>query len=439
MSIREEVRQKRCRKSLRGNLSHLSSFRGIPDQVADILSVHFVPFHSYYPLEDGYGETENRDYYLRFYLPLRTGSITDLFIMFNGLGDAGPLVYDDLGLQFAKVGVASVLFPLPCHYHRRADFVSRRDDIFEADDPDESRACSQAIVSEIAQTPEILVHMYRHIMIDMLNFLSTVSLENEANPLLLKFCSRFFRRDTRLHLLGYSLGGLTALALMLRNPQKFESCHLVESGACLEQINAGVLFERNAKTVNAIWKRRIAPQLRSGSKTVDDLKHLLVCPYDGDKIKKDYANLARQIERKSRPPDVQVAEGAFVRQHLDSDRIWKSLVRDVVRIYHTKHSSKMTQEEADIFEKIVLGDHKILYKDDLAKRCTKILIILGGSDVVFQMDAIMSFSPRETGLAILQIPGLGHWLKFSHRDVWSSWKGFIVSTILEFARTERSQ
>jgi pimeloyl-ACP methyl ester carboxylesterase len=436
-TIKADVSKSRCKRVIPCDPSLLDSYADNVLEAKKYLRIKLVPFRSYYDVTQGYHDGYNLNYYLRFYIPkaAKKKSLKDLFIMFNGLGDAGSLVYDDLGLEFAKRGLASVLVPLPCHYHRRNDFNCRDNDIFSAIDRDESRACTQSIVSEIARSPSVLIHMYRHILRDAFNFLNTISGDKETNPYVHSFFDEWFVKSTRLHLLGYSLGGLVALALILRYPNEFHSCYLVESGASFEQINAGILFERKSHVVRSVWQRRILPHLCSSDGKIEDVQHLLVCQYDSEKIKDDYKKLVKKLKKLKNPESMDFPESMFVRRQIEAESIWTSVVKDMIRIYGNEHKTLMPPEEADIFEKIVLGDHKIIYKDDLAEKCTRILIILGGSDVIFQMDAIMSFAPRETGLAILQIPKLGHWLKFSHRDVWSTWKGFIVRTILEFADT----
>jgi hypothetical protein len=82
----------------------------------------------------------------------------------------------------------------------------------------------------------------------------------------------------------------------------------------------------------------------------------------------------------------------------------------------------------------VIGNFKSLYKEELSGLSNNILIFLGGIDAVFTAEAIQSFAPEKTGLAIMQIPGLGHWLKFSSKKQWLNWKEFITKTIINFSK-----
>jgi pimeloyl-ACP methyl ester carboxylesterase len=433
----EEFRSGKMGRTISIPIDRIDSFeekKEILENAKKNLRVYFIPFCSHVEFPEKFMQEENRRYYLRFYLPkMSSKPFRNLFILLNGLGEAGPLIYDDIGLELSMAGIPSVLFPIPSHFHRRKDFISQDNDIFAAADNEESKFSTQAIMSEIAASPEKIIYDYKHSMADFNNFLTAIDgNRRDVNPSLNNFYNKFFHKNVSLFTLGYSLGGLLALSFLLKYPNRIKACYLLESGANFGQINAGILFMRDYPRVKIILKK-VRGWIVSGEKSIDEVESLLVTKHDSDFDKREYRRIARAFKRGKGIEDIDLKKGCFTKTLLEGENIWFELVKDLRKIYDdARKPANFSNEEADIFEKIIFGDKGILYREDLKQNCKKIFIILGGSDAIFQIDAITSFSPRETGLAILQIPNLGHWLKFSYREVWREWKRFIMKTIIEF-------
>lgn len=81
---------------------------------------------------------------------------------------------------------------------------------------------------------------------------------------------------------------------------------------------------------------------------------------------------------------------------------------------------------------VFLGDRPSAYSEILSTLSNRILIVVGANDEVSSVDSIFALAPEETGLAVLQIPGLGHSL--STRG-WIQWKSWITSCIATFLRS----
>ncbi|NOX64329.1 MAG: hypothetical protein GXO85_00690 [Chlorobi bacterium] len=220
----------------------------------------------------------NFKFYLRFYFPKKQlttiNSKTErLIIMFNGLNEVNDVnfsLYDRLGKSFASQGFPAVLFPTPFHLNRSA--IDTRE--FEYNDWEErpkdfpkNKIKTPAI--PLAKRPYCLymnfiqtIHEYtifRHLIDHEFNKIKRCDTYDipKVNKEEKYFFNQYFtNKKTEVSLLGYSLGGLYALSCFSKNPERINSCALLNSGASLDQMNLRKFVKRE------VWKK-IANNLRS--------------------------------------------------------------------------------------------------------------------------------------------------------------------------------
>jgi len=418
--------------------SSIRSYKEILEHEPDLdnrLHIELVPFRSRVNVREYHGHAENMDYHLRFYLPAASTQQKRwdrLVVMFNGLAEATPAIYDDLALEFAKHDIPCVLFPLTNHYFRRKTFNCDPNDIFTALNKKEAILNTQKMVMEIAAQPERLIDGFVQMMSDLDGFAGALG-DRNVNPFLHNYCKKHFTSKLNVCLLGYSLGGIFVLSHLLRHPDRFHSVYLLESGANFADINGGVLFVRNESLAKLVWKDLVVEPVRAGKKKIEEVKRYLVSEFDNEKMEEAWEKVVERVQSGECIADLGNKEPAFfqsfVRDQDEASAIWDQLV---LKLDTAFKGFDMDPEEAAIFEKIVLGNFKTSYKEKLTELWDKILIFLGGTDVVFTAAAIQSFAPQKTGLAIMEIPKLGHWLKFSSVEEWEIWREFIVKTIINF-------
>lgn len=158
----------------------------------------------------------------------------------------------------------------------------------------------------------------------------------------------------KISILGFSLGGLVALQAFLAQPNTFNSCVLINSGASFQDMNASQVFRES----------------------------------------------------------------------------WRDLQRGILE--STRHLSR--REMASNFERVFLGHEKVVLHDQLMQQKNKILVLLGGSDPIFNAGNIANILPQETGLAVFQIPSLTHFINIRSMggDIWDEWSNFTAKMILSF-------
>ena len=173
----------------------------------------------------------NRIFHLRFYIPKaalisKDERIRDVVIMFNGLDEIDRFdLYDVLGQQLAEQGIAAVLLPTPHHLNRHTPVpgLSRRlphDELFKH---------PMLIYYNYKQSmleSELLIQKLRHEGIDDQDF---------------DFYQSLFDPGLRISILGFSLGGLRALASFVQEPSKYHTCIVFNSGVELSLLNTEVL------------------------------------------------------------------------------------------------------------------------------------------------------------------------------------------------------
>jgi pimeloyl-ACP methyl ester carboxylesterase len=143
--------------------------------------------------------------------------------MLNALNQRSRTLYDHykLGLstRFMEHGIASVLLPLTFHFERWPDTA-----IFRELD----------VVHLILRDMIRFYWAYRQVVADVARLARDVREGRAAEY------KKWFKRDTKIHLLGYSIGGLGALSVFMLDYMKrrnhFETCTLLCSGASFETL-----------------------------------------------------------------------------------------------------------------------------------------------------------------------------------------------------------
>ncbi len=101
------------------------------------------------------------------------------------------------------------------------------------------------------------------------------------------------------------------------------------------------------------------------------------------------------------------------------------------------------RQEADqnYFDHVMLGNSKKELQEMLRVQCHRILVLLGGTDSIINLRKLANLEPEESGLAIVQIPGLEHHINIKKRagSVWDKWRRFAADAILSFDKNHPSE
>ena len=180
-----------------------------------------------------------RRFHVRMYLPEeiykdKAKKASKCFILFNGLDEnISFYLYDQIGKGLAKTGYAAVLLPLPNHLNRNLGF--RSGDLKKMEQP------SKAFISE----PEKIFQAFKQVISEADTLIDQIQ-QNSQFPTTDECCSlysHFFQKDTKISILGYSLGGLVALSYFLLKKERLSSCIMLNSGAKLSDIDVGLFIE----------------------------------------------------------------------------------------------------------------------------------------------------------------------------------------------------
>ncbi len=390
-------------------------------------SVHLVPFESQIRRTDiqqiwgsEWYET-NQKFSLRLYLPslkIFKPPHRRLYLLFNGLAEADPIIYDDIGWELAmRKGIPAILIPLPMHFVRRHNFPRSPNDPYYPKNPFEMWFTTQRILNEIMCNPNRILHSYRQVMGDTTTLLNII--EQNLHP----YWKYLFTPKIEVSLFGYSLGGFVALALLLLDPDRYKSIFLIESGVAMDQIEAGILFRRNEAIQKLLWKNYFEKK-----ESLDKKRERLFSIHEA------YKEEAFERAQKTNNPKECGFEGepwrVFDRTTDASRRIWNDIVTSLYTATE-KEGQFLTGVETEIFSRVVLGNESLIYKKQLMETAQKILIVAGGADEIFPGRLLINIGP-DTGLPLLQIPGLTHWIKFKSREKWLKWKNVLIDLMETF-------
>lgn len=300
-----------------------------------------IPFKSSHPRNErkkGEDISVNQSFDLKFFMPKT--KVTELVIILNGFIETDRTPYDeDISPSLASYGVASVLLPLPFHLDRQphgsltANTYALLDkDLFFAD--------------------------FLQTLKDVRDVAKLVKSEYNANG------AAKIEKDCKIHLLGYSLGGLFALSSLLNDTQNeieklFDSCLLLCAGANFQTYENPVGFTE----------------------------------FEWGELKLHYMNLRHKVK------------------------------------YPDAGSNDI------IFNRVFIGLDKPALNETLLLLSHRILLVIGAVDDINAPNSIIDLEPEESGLAIVQIPGLGHALKGVR---WRTWHDFIINALVSFMRCHGS-
>jgi len=362
----------------------------------------------------------NSHFDLRFYMPKykkNKKKYNELFLLFNGLGESNPAIFDDIGLALAEKNIPAVLIPLSCHFVREFRFKGMKQDPYQPIDSNSMRLSTQLILQGILRNPCRILNGFKQVIDDTGKLISLI--QSGFHPLL----SKYFNKNTEFSLFGYSIGGLAAMSLLLLHPEKYKSVFLLESGAYLDQIKVDVLYRRPYKTQRILWKTYTENDLKENK----EMESLFT---DNEKMnRKQFEEMSKLIKSDGKI-DSEEPWRVFERDEVESREIWQNIMA-ILYDEIGKKGSILSRIEEDIFERVFLGYRTIHQKRELADLYHKILIIVGGADDIFPLSLLQNASP-DTGLAMLQIPRLSHWLKYKGKDEWEKWKHPLVDIMKVF-------
>lgn len=174
----------------------------------------------------------NRVFHLRFYIPKaalisKEERIRDVVIMFNGLDEIDRFdLYDLLGEHMAEQGVAAVLLPTPHHLNRHT--------------PAPAGAIPKPPHVELFKHPLLIYYNYKQSMLEselLIQKLRQERVDSED----FDFYESLFDPNLRISILGFSLGGLRALASFAQEPAKYHTCIVFNSGVELSLLKTEFL------------------------------------------------------------------------------------------------------------------------------------------------------------------------------------------------------
>lgn len=200
---------------------------------------------------------------LSFYVPLNIMNfphhkIQNLLIMLNGLNEIQHIHYshyDRIGASLAFNGIGATLYPTPFHLNRTSYLEERFKKEYEKR-PGRQQNWPQApgapIMNRIPHKsmlsrPEAIFYCFLQLSHELSSFArylrgSKGSLKTSNEFICIdsndtEFYDQLFdRTNLKINLLGYSLGGLQALYTFLSNPDLFDHCILVNSGASIDTL-----------------------------------------------------------------------------------------------------------------------------------------------------------------------------------------------------------
>jgi len=212
---------------------------------------------------------------LRFYLPVdslaqkskenaREGAkgdfedprIKHLVIMINGLDEYEEYYlkqYDFLGASFAEKNIASVLLSTPFHLHRTVKYCPKSDlDCIKSENTEKGKIYKPSDV--ILDDWQNIFHMYDATYNDIQSIVRKIRNCNEAKTTDsdFSFYKTHFSPDTKISLLGYSLGGLISFGFFLQNSIEIDKLILFNTPGSLEDASTRFIHISSEKWISAI-------------------------------------------------------------------------------------------------------------------------------------------------------------------------------------------
>jgi hypothetical protein len=235
-------------------LEDLSRIRYV-DRQKDEIPVHegaeYICLMKLFPMcgHDGVVSDENyRRFHLRFYIPREyfndaRKKIDRILIMTNGLDEFDKyLLYDQLGSNFASLGLAAVLLPLPDHLNRHIRYRLKDPPLekIKAKPSEELKKNPLVLHDRFLQCKEELARLRDHINWKPFEGTSADPCKDRHGHC--SFYSHFFADEVRVSYLGYSLGGATMLCDFLDSEKSLNACFLLNPAIKLPAVEGGKMF-----------------------------------------------------------------------------------------------------------------------------------------------------------------------------------------------------
>lgn len=171
----------------------------------------------------------NRTFHLRYYIPKSTliskgERVKQIVIMFNGLNEVNRFdLYDVFGEYFAEQGIAAVLLPTPYHLNRNGPI-------------------KKSPHVALFDNPMLMYYNYKQSVLESKLLIRKLRQEKTARDKNdLGFYESLFDRDLQVSILGFSLGGLRALASFILDPKEYHTCIVFNSGVNLFKLNTELI------------------------------------------------------------------------------------------------------------------------------------------------------------------------------------------------------
>lgn len=422
------------------------------NQYSDIYDIYFVPIVLNDVTDGQLSSNDFGKFPLRVYLPKKkegNKKPSHVYLMLNGMGEVDPMIYDGLvaALLSEKPHNAAILLPIPDHFVRRVDFPSSNEDPYKVGGKDKHKKdwmITHDIIDRLVMEPSGLIAGFKQFLHDIKTLMTQLTnLPTGRGTPLQRFSSENLDKDMKVSLLGYSLGGLTVIAAMLKyctdwdendkSPdmitmrKRFSTFILIESGASLVATKAGFLFKRDGDDIRSMLQNSSGPE-------EIEVKRLFTPGMDFDRRReKVWDEMVEKVKSGEIEWKKIINDHAFLnkmaRSRYDGAILWESIIDDLFKNIRT---FALTPKEKTIFEMVCLGEHQRQFQRYLSQNVNRLMILLGGVDEVFNPVIYYSFAPAKTGLALFQIPELGHWLKFRDNKKWDQWRPFISALIEDF-------
>lgn len=260
-------------------LEDLSRIRYV-DRHKDEILVHegakYVCLMKLFPM-CGFDDTPDgedyRRFHMRFYIPREyfndaRKKIDRVIIMTNGLNESDDyLLYDQLGSDFASLGLAAVLLPLPNHLNRHPRY--------RLDKPDNERIkvkLSDALVREplllyngYLQCKKELAELRNHINWKRFDETAVEPCKGRHRNGPCSFYSHFFAEEVRVSYFGYSLGGATVISDFLDSEQGLNACFLLNPAINIPKIKSDKIDKMHIASKET-WEKYV-PELMSAMRS----------------------------------------------------------------------------------------------------------------------------------------------------------------------------
>jgi pimeloyl-ACP methyl ester carboxylesterase len=411
--------------------------------------IHLFPFSSPFhredlPLTPESYKARNKNFPLRVFLHPRVlegAPYERFYILHNGLGESQPTIYDEMCIDLAERKRVPVIFlPLPLHYCRHYSFQWNGHDPYEPLSKTVSIITAQRIFQGVTATPERFINSYKQTLEETRHIIQQI--DAGYHP----YWRLLFRRGATLSLFGYSFGGFSALAFLLLEPERVGKVFLFESGGFIDQIDASVLFHRRDSVARALWehyyikrgptheseplfsKREAERTARQEFEASLSERGIHDLPHEGsEEYERLYHERPAALMKKDGSGNYVYSEPyrVLLRSDLEARELWRDVMAALYDAIDGPKAKSLTFKELQLFKQIYLGHERVAYRRRIEEVQDRILIISGGADDIFPTKNLLDLGP-DTGLALLQVPGITHWVKTKSGKRWHQWQRIVV-------------